>query len=244
MNSHSSSSCLMTMIAIFVTVTAVCGAPFVSPPAKFAGHNANSSIIKEVVGSRSKITDRVALIKTLPTITTHDVDTLFQCCDSPGTISDQPADSYCRLCNTMCYIGSMDARHGSHQLRTMCRCHIVAPCLHISFVITKSLYGVPNNVGNHDNVSVEYRTFVTSAEYQITLLGLSIVSSFCMWLTAIVYIYREGHVHIRYVQNFTVSITSFTCITLIVEYIRQTTAIKPSGMSVYVYYFNAFTILS
>lgn len=244
MNSHSSSSCLLTVIAIFVTVTAVCGAPFVPPPAKFAGHYANSSIIQEVVGSGSKITDREALIKTLPTVITHDVDTLIQCCDSPSTVTDQPSNSYCRLCNTMCHIGFMDARHSNHQLRTMCRCHAVSPCLHISFVINKALYGVPNNVGNHDNVSVEYRTFITSVQYQITLLGLPIMSWYCMWLTVFVYFYKEGHMHIRYVQNFTVSIASFTYITLIVEYIRQPTAIKLSGMLVYIYYFNAFTILS
>jgi len=231
MNSYSSLSCLLSVI------TTVCGAPFVSPPAKFAGHYANSSTIKEVVGAGSRITDRVALVKTIPRMITHNGDTVLQCCDPPGTVTDQPVNSYCHLCNTMCHIGAMDSRHDSHQLRTKCRCYVVAPCPHISFVINKTLYGSAlNNVGNHDNVPVECRTFVTSVGYRLTFLCLSITSWLCMGFTVSIYFYKVDSVHIHYFQILKVRIALFTYITLMAECIKQPTAIyiKPSGMSIYI----------
>lgn len=57
MNSHISSSCLLAVIAIFMTTTAVMS-HIVSPPAKIAGHNSISSIaLKKDVVAESKITD-------------------------------------------------------------------------------------------------------------------------------------------------------------------------------------------
>jgi len=238
MNSHESSSCLLAVTTIFVTVTAARGFHIVSPPAKIAGHDSRSS----VVGAESRITYPITVVKTPPnTITANDSD-LIQCCDHwwNGTFTNQRAPTLCKHCNEMCRLGAMDARHNDHLLRTVCRCHAVASCLHVSFAMNKTLYGganlAPKNDGNHDNVPVAYGTLTKSAWYRLTFVVLTFLSSFMMITTAFIYYLLKSRKHSRYVENLTISIASSSYIALIDEKIRHSTVadFKSTGMSVYI----------
>lgn len=233
MNSHASSSCLLSVIAIFVTVTAVSGALIVPPPAIIAGHNAISLVHKQVVVSESpsRITDPIAVIKTTPkAITDGDSELTTHCCYPDETFTDQTTSSLCEICNRMCHPGAMDARHNSNQSRTMCRCYSVEPCLHISFVIDKT-------VSNHANAPVLYGTFTLSKYYQHTFRVLTIISCFSAVMNSLIYFFLNSIEHSRYVENFSIGIASSTYIAFLSEKTRKPTPadFKSSSPSMSIY---------
>lgn len=238
MNSHVSSSCLLFVVAIFVTVTAVSGAQIVPPPAIIAGHNAISLVHKKVVGADSRITDPISVIKTTPKmIIDGDSKLLTHCCYPDETFTDQNTSLLCEMCNRMCHPGAMDARHNSHQSRTICRCYAAEPCLHTSFVIDK-----PDS--NHANVPVLYGMFTVSKWYQLTFRVLTIISCFSAAMNAFVYFFLNSNEHSRYVESFSIGIASSTYAAFLSEKNRRPTPadFKSSSMYIYIYYYDAFIL--
>lgn len=214
MNSHASSSCLLSVIAIFVTVS---GVHIVPPPAIIAGHNAISLVHKKVVVAGSRITDPIAVIKTTPkAITDGDSELITHCCYPNETFTNQTNSSLCEICNHICHPGAMDARHNSHQSRTMCRCYAVEPCLHISFVIDKT-------VSSHANAPVLYGTFTLSKCYQHTFRILTIISCVSAMMNAFVYYFLNSLEHSLYVENFSMGIASSTYNAFLSEKTRKPT---------------------